>query len=287
MGGAAVADPQDNAGVTINPATVSLTERYDVQGMFIAGPDGALRWNASAVDGRTNKFMAFGLAYNGGLLSGGFHPDELPAWAPADQELVNTRQLHDITFAVSVPFLDRRLAVGVNGTLSIFKGRYVGSGVTGNLDLGVATRPIDQLQVGLVGKNILPVAGQADLPAELALGARGGLEDKIVGATDVSYQLEQRLEDTSPWSASAGVEGGIKIVRLRGGWDWSGRLQEHRVAWGLGFATPIGSLDYAMQIPVATSDFTFASVTHTLSLTIRTNFGDRQAEEAPIRWQDR
>lgn len=283
IGGASLADPRDNSGITVNPATLSLIERYDIQGMFVGGPSGDLRWNASAVDGRTSKLLSFGLAYNGGILSTAFHPSELPGWVPSDETPVNSRQIHDITFGLAAPFFDRKLSIGLNGTLSIFKGDYVGSGVTGNIDLGAATRPVEWVTVGFVARNLLPIADQADIPTALALGVRGGKEDMILAAVDAQVRTEQVV--TSPWSVRAGLEGTIKFAKLRAGWDWDGDRGWHQISWGLGLGDiKIGSIDYAMQIPLTGSAFVFADVTHTVSLTIRTKFGDKEAEEQPVRW---
>src|SRR5690606_27353373 len=142
-------------------------------------------------------------------------------WAPVSGEPLTKRlQFHDITFAVAAPFLDHRLSVGVNGTLSIFQGDYVESGVTGNLDVGLAALPVKALSVGLVGENLLPIADQADTPSRLTFGVRGGKEDMIVGAGDVSVQLEQL--SGSRVSGGLGVEGSVKIVRLRGGYRYVG-----------------------------------------------------------------
>jgi hypothetical protein len=167
----------------------------------------------------------------------------------------------------------------------IQKGDWIASKVTGNMDIGVAARPIEFFSVGFVGKNILPIKEQADIPTTLALGLRGGKEDLFEGAVDVTYKTEQAI--TSPWAVRAGVEGSIKVVKLRGGYDWNGdRLDPHRISWGFGLFTKVGSIDYAMQIPVGAKDFAFNQVQHTVSLTIRTNFGDKNAEDAPIEWKD-
>lgn len=280
MGGAGVAAVQDNASTQINPAALAFVSRYDFQLMFVGGPNGDLRWSGAAVDGRTSDRIAFGLAYNGGILNTPFLPSELPGWAPADEELVNNRQLHDITFGLGVPFLKRRLSVGINGTLSITEGKYVGNGVTGNIDLAIAARPVDEFSVGFVASDVLPVENQAGTPARLALGLRGGKDDLFLGAVDVGVRVEDVV--ASPWWVKAGLQGTIRFVKLRAGWDWDGERGIHRVGWGLGLFTTIGSLDYAMQVPVVTRNFDIASLTHTLTLTIVTRLGDREAEERPL-----
>lgn len=284
QGGAAVAHPRDNSGITVNPASLSLIERYDFQAMFLGGPNGDLRWNASAVDGRTSKWVGFGLAYNGGIRNLPFAVPELPGWAPTDETLINDQQTHDITFALAVPVLERRLSFGVNGTLSIFEGSYVNSGVTGNIDLGVMARPVEYFSVGFVARDVLPIERQFSTPVALALGVRGGKDEMFTASFDVQVRLEDVLDNA--WTARGGVEGTIKFVQLRAGWDWDGDRGYHRIGWGLGLRSAVGSIDYAMQIPVITEDFDFASVTHTVSLSVFTKLGERNEEERPIRWKD-
>lgn len=286
MGGSAIADPRDNSNTTANPALLGLVERYDFSGFFVGGAQNEFGWHASAVDGRTSKTVAFGLAYNGGLLNRPFADGDLPGWITTDEALRDTSQVHDISFGLAVPVLERRLSFGAGGTLSIIESPFSGSRVSGNLDLGFAARPIEELTIGLVGQDILPVPLQASTPASIALAVRGGKEDLIVGTAE----LQARLEDFDPgiFTVRAGLEGTAKLVHLRAGWDWAQTTDQHRVSLGLGlFSSNIGSLDYAIQIPMVFEDFDPLSMTHTVSLTLYTKLGDKAAEEAPIRWKDR
>lgn len=284
MGGAAIADPRDINTILVSPASMAFIERYDVGAYFVGGPDGDLRWHVSAVDGRTNDRVVFGLGYTGGLINPAFHPNELPGWIAAGEALRNAQQRHDISLALGIPFLDRRLTIGANGTVRIFDGKFIGSGATGNMDLAIATRPVEWVSVGITASDILPVPDQASDPTQIAIGVRGGWEKHIVGAVDFGARLEEVVE--SPFWVRFGIEGGIKWARLRAGYDWDGERGTHRVAAGLGLTTPVGTLDYAIQIPIVTQDFDPASMTHTVSLVVYTNFGDREREEEPIRWKD-
>jgi hypothetical protein len=285
MGGSSVAEPHDNGGLRTNPATAGLTERYDVQAVFRVGPWPGIYWSASAIDARTNDFVSFGLAYDGQLTTLPFLPDELPGFAPTGEAPVNRKQLHDITFVLAAPLLKRRLSLGVNGTLTIFDNDWNGKGTTGNLDLGIAARPIEQLSIGFAARDILPVPEQFDRPALFALALRGGVDDLFVGSVEADYRLEHA--QTLPWSVRAGVEGAIKVVKLRAGWNWDGDADLHRVTWGLGMFAKSGSIDYAMQIPVNDKAMVFGDVMHTLSLTIKTKaFSRDEPDESPIRWED-
>jgi hypothetical protein len=285
IGGASVADPNDNGTLRSNPAAVGLSERYDLQALFRVGPLPGIYWSVNAVDARTNDYVSFGLAYDGRITRPEFLPDELPGFAPTGEEPSNRKELHDLTFALAVPFLKRRLSVGLNGTLTIFDNAWNGKGTTGNLDLGIAARPIDQLSFGLSARDILPVADQFDRPATLAFGARGGMDDLFIGAVEVDHRFEHVLGN--PWNVRAGVEGVLKVVKLRAGWNWDGDVDIHRVSWGIGAFSKAGSVDYAMQIPVNDSNLAFADVIHTLSLTVKTKaFQREEPEESPVRWED-
>lgn len=283
-GGAANADLRDNSAITINPANVALVARYDVQAQFTGGPTGDLRWNASAVDGRTSPRISFGVAYYGGITAPAFHASELPGWAPTDETLRNSKQTHDITIALAAPFMDRKLSVGLSGTLRIFNGEYVGKGVTGNMDVGFTARPVEFFSVGLVGKDVLPLADQSDTPSIVGLGVRGGKDNLFVAMADFNVRLEQ--VNRSRFDAAAGVQGTIKeLIDIRGGYAWDGDLAHHAATWGLGLHSKMGGLDYGMQIPVFKDAWTIAEATHYVTLTIVTKFGDKAAEEQPIRWQ--
>lgn len=288
QGGATVAHPRDPANVDLAPASIALTERYDVRANYAFRPTLGHRWRVGVVDGRTSDRVVFGIAYTGGVTTPPFHPDELPGWSVAGVDPVNRKTTHDVTVAVATPFLDRKLAVGLNGTLMIFRGTYVGNGVSGNVDASVIGRPIPELTLSLVGRDVLPIADQLDRPATLVFGVRGGLEDTIVAAAEADYRFEHATG--LPWAARVGVEGTIReLVRLRGGYDWHGD-EGHRVGWGFGAYSDAGSLDYGMRLPLPGADetFRFGDVQHLFTLTIFTDAlrRERDDEVSPIAWPD-
>lgn len=284
MGDAAVAHPRDNVLITVNPAGMGLTDQFDVQAGFSGGFDRAWSWHASAIDGRTNEYVKFGLSYDGRIHFPPFLPDELPGWNPIGDALLNRREEHDITFGLAVPVLDRRLSFGLNGTLSILESAFADQVVTGNMDVGVAAQPIPQLSVGFVAKSFLPLKEQGRIPGSVALGVRGMVPDTFAA----SFEAEYRYEDVQrrPWVLRGGVDGVIReIVAVRAGWNWDGDRADHRLSWGLGLVRKdVGSLAYAMIIPVI-PNLRGLEIGHFLTLTLHTNVASADEEE-PIRWDD-
>lgn len=284
QGGTIVAHPRMNASVTSSPGAIGLTDRYDVEILGIGGGPG-WRWGASAVDTRTSKLIAFGIVYNGGITRPPFLNDELPGWQFTGDEIVNRKQKHEITAGLSFVLLKRRLGLGLNGTLAILDTNFQGDRITGNLDLGIAGRPIDYLSIGFAARDILPVADQVDTPATLAFGVRGGVEEMITASFDVEARLEHVV--SSPWTLRGGVEGSIEeVVRLRAGWDWNADTGIHGVGVGIGlYSFKAGAIDYGVRIPVNQPDLVFVDAQHTLSLTIYTRFlADMEPDEDPLEW---
>lgn len=284
MGDAAVAHPRNNSLITVNPGGMGLVDQFDVELGFTGGFDRAWSWHVSAIDGRTNDYVKFGLDYNGQIHFPPFLQSELPGWNPIGDALLNKREDHDITFALAVPVLDRRLSFGVNGTLSVLQGRYIDQVITGNMDIGVSTMPIPQLSVGFVAKSFLPVKDQARTPGSVAFGLRGMLPDRFAA----TFEAEYRYEDVQrrPWVLRGGLEGIIReVVAIRGGWNWDGDRANHQLSWGLGLVKKdVGSLSYAMQIPVI-PHLRGLEIGHFLTLTLHTNVAS-SAEDEPIRWDD-
>lgn len=278
VGGAVLADPNDITNVRFNPAAIALTERYDAQAIFQGNPGGDLRWGGTLVDSQLQEFLTFGLSYDGAISRPDFLPEELPPFVPVGTEAVNLKKTHEVTLAAAVPVFDRKLSFGVNGTLSFFNNTWNGKGVTGNLDVGVAAMPIEGLSFGFSARDVLPIKEQFDRPTTLGFGVRGGKEDLFIAAGDVEYVVEGSPK--LPLNAHLGIQGAVRALRLRTGWDLAGQTGIHRVGFGFGFASEAGSIDYAIQIPVNQPNLVFGDIAHTLSITVRTNaFRDQAKNE--------
>lgn len=275
VGRTVVAHPSSNLATTFNPAALSLTERYDVNGAFRVGPTGDLRWMAGIADASTNPYVSFGFVYEGGLTRPALLDEEYPGWWPDGEVIPNGRRNHDLTFALASPFLDRRLSVGLNGTLTILDTDRIGTGTTGNMDLGLAARPIDQLTLGFAARDILPIAQQYSRPTTFALGVRGGIPDVIHGSLEVDIRTEQVQQ--GPVDVGVGVDGRVKFIELRAGYRYLGNTADHALALGLGLGNDAGHLAYAVTVPL--EDTTFAGTTHTISIVIKTAGIDRMEQD--------
>lgn len=273
LGGASIADPTDTTSIRTNPAALALLERYDLQGAFLYGPTKDMRWSAGVIDSQTSEWLGFGVSYAGGrTTSTPFAPEDLPPFVVAGEDPVNAVSRHDITLGASVPLLDRRLAFGLGGTLSILERPWQGKEVTGNATLGVAARPADWITLGLAARDVLPIKGQYDRPASMAFGVRGGDEERVFGAVEIEGRLEHNdTATTSPITARVGVEGVVRFVHGRAGYAFEGPLDRHSLSLGLGVGNSAGSLDYTMVVPLNASGLGAAGLQHVLSLTLRTN----------------
>jgi len=283
MGRIGVADPWDNSGILVNPATLALTDRYDAAGAFAYGPTNEFRWGVSLADARTNDRVAFGFSYSGTISNPPFLPEEIPAWGLVGEDPTNGKQYHDLSVGVAIHAFERKLTFGINGGLWIRNTERLGKGTTGNMDFGMAARPVEWLSIGVVGRNVLPVKEQVDRPAALLSGIRVGVEEYLVAEFDLNYRFEYAQQN--PLDIHYGLQAGIKVVRLRVGHDWNGDINRHTVSWGIGAENKAGSFDYAMRIP-AFQGMVFGDVQHVLSITLRTDAlkGEKEDDSMPTPW---
>lgn len=264
MGGAAVAHPSDNAAVTVNPGMLGITKRYDVGALFAYGPTQDLFWGLSVVDSHTNDIITFGVAYAGSKANPAFRVDELPGWTPEGVTQTNYRDEHVFTVAVNKPLWDRRIGLGLSGTVSSYNHEHTGKGATGNMDIGFGIQPIEYISIGLAGENILPVANQASTPATFRAGFHAQYKEFVAGSFDFRYQTEEVYGVA--YHIGAGLEGGFKGVRARIGYRWEGVFQNHGVTWGLGLENEAGAIEYAMLAPIGGSG---TDLVHTISLRVK------------------
>jgi hypothetical protein len=260
-GGASTALIGDNSAVTGSPAMLALTERYDGLGLGTLGPVGALSAGLSAVDSRTNT-LALGLAYRRGQISLPLTEDDLPGWVVPGEEPTNREFSDDLTLALAVPLADRKVSIGLNGTMLWWKRERRGRGFTGNLDLGLAIAPAELFTVALNGRNLLTMVKDEDLPLAGVLGVRVGDREALQGLIDVSLQAG------SGASLSFGLDGSTGPATYRVGYAWDGLSQQHRATWGLGVINEAGGFEYAMQVPVTGNPHGFAGVVHAISVRI-------------------
>lgn len=245
-GHAAVANPLSNAAVSMNPAAIAVIQRYD---FTLAGSYGqrGLHWNLAAADSKTSDFVGFGLTYSGDRFNPPLQTWELPGWSVPDQVLTNQKRNHDIGAALAVPLFERRLSIGLGGSVSFYDHERQGEGTAGNLTAGLAMNPAQDLVIGVSARNLLPVPDpNEDRPMEILGGFYLG--DVQVGSLSVEGGV--RPERDAMLVLGAGGEAAVSEgVRIRGGW----RLEDaaHEVTFGGGAGTDKAGVDLGFAIPTA------------------------------------
>ena len=249
MGGAAAAASEDNAAITVNPGLLALHERYDLHGHFQYGPSAVSQWGASVVDSRTSKWLTLGFYYAGDRGNPPIRTEDLPGWTLPGETPTNLRRHHNLTMGAATHAFQRRLSFGLSGTWAIFNHDLQGSGSTGNMDAGIGARPTDWLDLGVAGRNLVPVDDIGVLPMTFVGGAR---VHGRPGALLADVEWREEVTRNSPITVAAGGEVLIREAAcVRAGWRLDGPLNEHRLTTGVAATGPAGSLDLAFELPVA------------------------------------
>ena len=283
-----VANPDANPAFYVNPATMALSEQYNLAGMVSFGPGSTTnryRWGLSATDSQSNDSLSLGIAYIGTISNPAFRDGELPGWELSDVDPENRKLTNDIHLGAATSFLDRRVSLGVTGYLSIFNNDWNGKGTTGNLTFGLSAMPIPQLALGVSARDVLPLDDQFDRPATVSFGVHAmPLEVLRIGA-QAAWAWED-LNGARAWNANAGFEASVQSLRLRGGYSWAGFEEQHRMHLGIGAANDAGDVSYGLYIPVTGTDDIGRSMVHTISVTLFTGtLGRQQGDDAMIMQQ--
>lgn len=261
MGRTGFAAARENAALTLNPGLLALHERYDFQGQFRYGPDGATMWGASAVDGRTSPKLSGGLQYSGDVSEPPLTVQDLPGWRIPGEDIPNRKRHHDVAVALGVPFADRRASLGIAANVGHYANDRLGSGWIGDGYVGFGARPVDPLTLGVALRNFVPLPVE-DRPTELGGGLRVE-EGGVALAADAVWV--PAASDPLPVAFAAGAEARLSALGLRAGWRRDAWTGDHAATAGLGFVGPGASLDYAVVVPL-TSDLALETTTHQISL---------------------
>jgi hypothetical protein len=262
-GGAAIAAIADDASVALNPAGLGMSERYDFSGAA-QNVVGGYALGGKVVDSRTGKF-GFGLSYrydqtNDLTANGG-----LPGWVTSGDEPSNIVEAHQVVAAIGVPFFDRKLAIGVNGSGAWIDSNNRGLSNTFDMGLGVTARPLEWLSFGLVGADLLNLEGLEEKNASVAGGIQIGHQ---IGQIVTDVRWTSGATDVSALSLHTGAELFLNSARLRAGYLQLGPTGVSAFTWGIGNENPAGGIEYAMLVP--TNDAGWRDLQHTLSIRIRT-----------------
>lgn len=267
MGGAAVASPQDNAGITLNPGVIALDRRYDFHGFFRYGSGAGLHWGGNVVDARTTPWLALGLSYSGDRWKGPLFPGETPGWTVPGMAPSNQKRTDDFALALAVPLLDRKLSIGLNGALSLYNHDRLGKGAWFNAGVGVAARPFDWLILGASARNVLPFDGLGDRPLQATGGLR--LQDTSIGAVEVNVGWTD-IEGREPWTLAVGAEKTLgSMAHLRAGFRQDGPLDRRDVTFGIGLGGGGGSLSWGIAVPIGPDQPTWAGLINQISITFQ------------------
>lgn len=270
MGEFGASDAVDTTAMFINPSVIALEESYDVVALFSAGSAKRLRWGLAAADASSNEAVSFGLAYIGDRDTPDFLTPELPGWEYADEVPENFKFYNDVHATIALPFLNRRLSVGIGGLLRFYNTTWNDKGVTGNLNLGVSGQPVEWLTIGASVRDILPIPDQYDRPATLSFGVSAATRNVYAGYAEADFLMEQTSDAQYPWRARAGGEVAISSVLLRAGYSWDGPTNVHQIHAGVGLFSQTGSIEYGIRLPVAGAPLTAQSPIHFVSVTLNT-----------------
>jgi hypothetical protein len=268
-GGTSIADRERNDGVSTNPSVAAILPRYDLAGTAGLSLGG---WEAAAtvVDSRQSA-VTIGLAYRRRQQSPPITIADLPGWIAEGETVTNRRRYHEIGFALAVPMIGRRLALGVGGGLALTDHDRRPKGSTFDLDAGLTWAPTGGITVGLVARDLAPMP-EADAPVAMVGGVR--FDDESLGA--IAVELEQRLIASRSTAWRIGAERPIGPVDLRvGGRNEHG---ERAVTFGVGAHNLEGAFDVGVVLPLGGS-LAWNEVTVVAGLHVRTRAGDANEPE--------
>ena len=229
-----------------NPAGIAPLKMYSVDGAYGYAPDGNL-FNVSLMDSKSNPYVAAGVAYT--YFFGRGEANEVSG--------------HDIRLALAMPVLANRISVGVAGRLPIFSRGEVEFINHITLDAGVLFRVVDNLHLGLAGRNLIDVCEEASraqcanlLPTRVGGGLAYGDSSVFLISFDLEVDLtSQRTEVSGAGDVIVVEEPPFPIVELGGevflagvvpvrlGYSYSTFAQAHGLTVGAGYKSMSAGFD--------------------------------------------
>lgn len=204
-----------------NPATLSTFQRYQIElgGAWDFGPH-FRNLSFSAVDSKTGA-VAAGLDYH--YLS--FEGEE------------GRKGAHAATLALAFPIVSK-VHIGASGRYFNVPGESKIS--AGSMDVGLVIKPMDSLQLGAVGHNLIGT-GHAILGRYYSFAA-GFITGSLTAAVDVRADWEQEPE--AAYVTNLGAEYVFSAgIPLRAGYTHDSSNGGHYVSFGSGIWGQGGGLD--------------------------------------------
>ena len=201
------------------------------------------------------------------------------AWLGRHRQRFARRKRYDnLTLAIAYPLLEKRLSFGINGTLAAYKHDIQGKGVTGNLDFGISSRPIEMFSFGVVGRNLLPVSGCTktrtqtqpcipDFDSGILIGTYLGTPEFGAFALDVDIHLTGP-DEGPPVSIRTGFQKNISKFAMQTGYRWEGPQKDHWLTLGFGMNEKNTYVGYSMGIPLHPKPWDPLLMTHMLTFRV-------------------
>ena len=277
MGRAGSANGTDNTAITMNPATIGLVKRYEIQTNLSVTKGPGIGMAVGVTDSKTSA-VSLGLVYQRLRYDGGQDSREWPGWVESDGEFAKRKRYDNVTLAIAYPLLDNRLSFGLNGTLAKFNHDIQGKGLTGNMDFGVAASPTEYWSLGVVGHNVLPVSGCGDTQKQNAtclpdfdtgilIGTYLGTPEFGGFALDVDVHLTGP-DDSPPVSIRTGFQKTISTFVVETGYRWEGPTNNHWLTMGFGITKRNTGMVYSLGIPLDPKPWDPLLMTHMISFRV-------------------
>lgn len=232
MGRAANAVSRGTDGLFQNPAGISLkTGTLDIEGAY-AYTQIANILSAAVVDPTTNPSVSagFGAGYS-------FDND-------------GSSSALDLRLPIAIPLVAERVSFGVAGryVITTEESVQIQNGFT--LDAGAIFRIVDQLHLGVVGKNLIPLCAQQNCRGNTPVLLGGGvsyLGREFVAAVDVEAS-DLSTDDALAIDIQAGAEYTIQnMVPIRLGFRRDGATTSNHISAGLGWSSPAAAVNLSYE----------------------------------------
>ncbi len=234
------------SGIFHNPGGIASRMMYQIEGTFDYNPYGSVL-NASVVDSKTNPDIAAGVAYSYFFGRGDF------------ENFIG----HDVHLGVALPVLPERISIGLAGRyLYLEEGDPEGdvelmNGIT--IDAGILFRAIDDLQIGVAGRNLIDACKREQecstvAPTQISGGISYGSETTFLVSADGGIDLTSDPENVHPFFEFGAEYFAGETVPLRVGYQRLQATEQHIITAGGGARLDTAGLDLGFRIDPEDTD---------------------------------